>query len=60
MVSAIISFLRTLVFQVIAIVVLPLIWGLDGIWFAVVVAELFSLIVSIIFLICNRKKYKYA
>ena len=60
LVSAIISFLRTLVFQVIAIVVLPLIWGLDGIWFAVVVAELFSLIVSIIFLICNRKKYKYA
>ena len=59
LVSAIISFLRTLVFQVIAIVVLPLIWGLDGIWFAVVVAELFSLIVSIIFLICNRKKYKY-
>ena len=60
LVSAIISFLRTSVFQVIAIVVLPLIWGLDGIWFAVVVAELFSLIVSIIFLICNRKKYKYA
>ncbi len=58
-VSAAISFLRTLVFQILMILILPLIWGLNGIWFAVVFAEILALIVSIIFLICNRKKYKY-
>ena len=60
LVSAVISFLRTLVFQVAAIIILPLLFGLNGIWFAVVIAELLALIVSIVFLICNRKKYKYA
>lgn len=59
-VSAAISFLRTLVFQVAAIFILPAIWGLDGIWLAVVVAEILSLIVSSTFVICNRKKYQYA
>lgn len=60
LVSAVISFLRTLVFQVAAIIILPLLFELNGIWFAVVIAELLALIVSIVFLICNRKKYKYA
>ena len=60
MVSAIISFFRTLVFQIIMIFVLPLIFGLDGIWFSVVFAEILSLIISIIFFVFNRKKYKYA
>ena len=59
-VSATISFLRTLVFQVAVIIILPLLFGLNGIWFAVVIAEILALIVSITFLICNRKKYKYA
>lgn len=59
-VSAAISFLRTLVFQVIMILVLPLIWGLNGIWLAVVFAEILSLGVSVIFLMVNRKKYQYA
>lgn len=59
-VSAAISFLRTLVFQVIMIFVLPIILGLNGIWLAVVIAEILSLIVSAIFLIINRKKYNYA
>ncbi len=59
-VSATISFLRTLVFQVAAIIILPLLFGINGIWFAVVIAEILALIVSIAFLICNRKKYKYA
>lgn len=59
-VSAVISFLRTLVFQVVSIIILPLLFGLNGIWFAVVIAEILALIVSIAFLICNRKKYKYA
>lgn len=59
-VSAAISFLRTLVFQIAAIFILPSIFGLNGIWLAVVVAEVLSLIVSIIFLVRNRKKYGYA
>ncbi len=59
-VSAIISFLRTLVFQISMIFILPKFMGLEGIWLAVVVAEILSLIVSSIFLIFNRKKYQYA
>lgn len=57
--SAIISFLRTLLFQVVAILLLPTIWGLNGIWFSVVVAECLALIVSIGFIIWGRKKYQY-
>ena len=59
-VSALISFVRTLVFQVIVILVLPKIIGIDGIWLSVLVAELLSLIVSIICFIKNKKKYEYA
>ena len=59
-VSAVISFLRTLVFQTLAILIFPIIWQLKGIWLAIVFAELFSLIVSAIFVIKNRKKYEYA
>ena len=59
-VSAAISFLRTLVFQVIMIFLLPLIWGINGIWLAVPIAELLSLFVCIMFLVKNKKKYKYA
>lgn len=58
-VSAAISFLRTLLFQVVMILVLPLIFDLNGIWLAVVFAEIFALIVSSIFLITNKKKYQY-
>lgn len=58
-VSAAISFFRTLVFQVLMILVLPMIWGIDGIWLAVVFAEILALIVSIIFVVVNRKKYEY-
>lgn len=59
-ISAIISFVRTLVFQVIMILVLPILFGLNGIWFAVVVAEILALIVSAILIIKNKKKYQYA
>lgn len=59
LVSAIISFLRTLVFQISAILIFPAIWQLNGIWLAIVFAEILSLIVSVIFLIKNRKKYQY-
>lgn len=59
LVSAIISFLRTLVFQILAILIFPAIWGLNGIWLAIVFAEGLSLIISAIFLVANRKKYQY-
>lgn len=58
-VSAVISFLRTLVFQIAMIFLLPVFFGLDGIWLSVVAAELLSLVVSIAFLVANRKKYQY-
>lgn len=60
LVSAVISFLRTLVFQIAVVLTLPLILGIDGIWLAIVVAELLALTVSVSFLIANRKKYGYA
>lgn len=59
LVSAIISFLRTLLFQVSMIFILPVIWKLNGIWLAVVFAEILALGVSIWFLVRNRKKYEY-
>lgn len=58
-ISALISFLRTLLFQVIAILVLPIIWGLNGIWISVLVAEILSIIVSVICFIKNGRKYQY-
>ena len=57
--SAIISFLRTLVFQIAAVMLLPLIWGIDGIWWSIVVAELMAAAVGLIFLVIKRKKYQY-
>ena len=57
--SAIISFLRTLVFQVAAVLILPLIWGIDGIWYSIVVAEMMSVIFSAFFLALKRNKYHY-
>jgi len=60
LVSAVISFLRTLVFQTSAILILPAIWGINGIWLAIVIAEALALAVSTVFLIKNRKKYEYA
>ena len=60
LISAVISFLRTLVFQTIMIFILPEILGIDGIWLAVVFAELLAMIVSAIFLIKNKKKNNYA
>ena len=58
--SAVISFLRTLVLQIAAVMLLPLIWDIDGIWWSVVVAEVMAVLVGILFLIAKRKKYQYA
>jgi len=57
--SAIISFLRTLVFEVAAVLLLPLILGLDGIWISAVAAELMAVVVTAAFLLGKRKKYRY-
>ena len=57
--SAFMSFLRTAVFQVAAVLLLPLIWGTDGIWWSVVVAELAAASLSVVFIAVKKKKYKY-
>lgn len=57
--SALISFLRTLVFQVAAIIIFPLVWDIDGIWWSIVAAEVMAVLVTLFFLIIKRKKYKY-
>lgn len=57
--SALISFLRTLVFQVAAVLLLPELWGLDGVWISIVAAEFMAVVFSVIFLIAKRKKYHY-
>ena len=59
MISAAISFLRTLVFQVAGVILMPLIWKADGIWFSIVVSEAAALLISILFLIKNKKRYGY-
>ena len=60
LVSAVISFLRTLVFQVAAVLILPLFWKLDGIWASMVVAELLASVITVLFLVGKRKQYHYA
>ena len=57
--SALISFLRTLVFQIAAVLLLPLIWELDGIWMSIIVAEFMAVVVTMVFLAVKRGKYQY-
>lgn len=57
--SALISFLRTLVFQIAAVILLPLVWELDGIWISAVVAEVTAVAFTAIFMLAKRKKYHY-
>ena len=59
LISALISFLRTLVFQVAAVLLFPLIWKIDGIWISIVVAELMAALTTALFLLGKRKKYGY-
>lgn len=60
LISAAISFLRTLVFQLAAVLLLPLLLGINGIWSAVAVAELLTLGLTVTFFVRKRKKYHYA
>ena len=57
--SALISFIRTMVFQTAAIMILPVVLGVNGIWLSIVVAEFMSLVLGGTFLIVKRKKYGY-
>lgn len=57
--SALISFLRSLVFQVVAVMLFPSIWEIDGIWFSIVAAEAMSVVITVILFIAKRKKYNY-
>ena len=57
--SAAISFLRTVVFQVGAVLLLPMIWGIDGIWSSLIVAEVMAAAVGTVFLLAKKKKYHY-
>lgn len=59
LISALISFLRTLLFQVAAVLIFPLILGIDGIWISIVAAELMAAVVTSLFLVTKRKKYHY-
>ena len=58
-VSAAISFLRTVVFEVAAIMILPVFFRLDGIWCAITVAETASLLITAVFFFALRKRYHY-
>ena len=58
-VSAVISFTRTIIFQVSAVLVLPMIWGIDGIWISVPVAEVASVVLTLFFMMKLRGKYHY-
>lgn len=57
--SAIISFMRTLVFQVIALLLLPLIFDINGVWMSIVIAEFMAVVLSAIFLVAKKNKYHY-
>ena len=57
--SALVSFLRTLVFQIAAVLIFPIFWGINGIWFSIVAAEIAAAFVTALFLLGKRKKYHY-
>lgn len=59
LISAAISFMRTLVFQIAAVLIFPLFWKVDGIWLSIVVAEVMAVAVTVFFLRVNQKKYQY-
>ena len=57
--SALLSLCRTLVFQLVFVFVLPLFMGVDGIWVSIIVAEFFSMVLTIIMIALGKKKYGY-
>lgn len=57
--SALVSFLRTLLFQIAAVLILPIFLKIDGIWLSVVIAEVASALMTILFILAKRSKYHY-
>ncbi|WP_131072828.1 MATE family efflux transporter [Clostridioides difficile] len=57
--SALISFMRILVFQVVSVLIFPIFWGVNGIWFSIVGAEILATIMTAFFIIRKQKKYHY-
>lgn len=58
-ISALLSFLRTVVYQVTCVFVFPLFFGIDGVWYSIVVAEVLAFISTVICLLIFQKKYRY-
>ena len=58
-VSAAISFLRTVVFETAAVLILPLLFGINGVWFSLVAAELVAALVTVVFYVLKQNKYGY-
>lgn len=59
LVSAAISFLRTLVFQVLCVLIFPLFWQVDGIWVSLMAAEAMAVCVTVVFLRVKQRVYQY-
>ena len=59
LVSAGISFSRTIIFECGAVLLLPLIFGINGIWFSIGVAEVAAMALSVAMLVAFRKRYNY-
>ena len=60
LISALISFCKTIVFELSSVFILPLIMGVDGIWVAIVVADFLAMVLTIALMIAKRKKYGYS
>ncbi len=58
-ISAVIAFMRTMVFQIASVLILPLIMGIDGIWLSIVIAEAMSALITVVFMTAKKKKYDY-
>lgn len=58
-ISAILSFFKNLFLVIVALLILPKVWGVIGVWLAIPIAEFIALIISIYFLVIKRKKYHY-
>ena len=59
LISAVISFVRTVIFQTVAVLVLPMIFGLDGIWWAIVAAEFVALVLTVVCFVKFKDRYHY-
>ena len=59
LISALISFLRTIVFQIAAVLILPIFFGLAGVWFSTLLSDILAMLTSFVFVIIKRKKYGY-